>query len=156
MGREYIEGHQGRNLEDLKSRSKAAACLKHFIGYSGTANGHDRSTSFIPEIVLREFYLPTFANGVAAGAQTVMINSGWVNYIPGHANSYYINDILKGELKFDGLVVSDWEDIIRLHTRDRVAETPEQAVRYDFKRSYPDLNGSFNCYNQLGWLLWQV
>jgi beta-glucosidase len=58
-----------------------------------------------------------------------MINSGDVNGIPGHANSYYINDILKGELKFDGFTVSDWEDIIRLYTRDRLAATPEDAVR---------------------------
>jgi beta-glucosidase len=58
-----------------------------------------------------------------------MINSGHVNGIPGHANGYYINDILKGELKFSGFTVSDWEDIIRLYTRDKVAKTPEEAVR---------------------------
>ena len=40
-----------------------------------------------------------------------MVNSGHVNGMPGHANSYYINDILKGELGFKGFVVSDWEDI---------------------------------------------
>lgn len=54
---------------------------------------------------------------------------GDVNGIPGHANSFYINDILKGELKFEGFVVSDWEDIKRLYTRDKVAESPEEAVR---------------------------
>jgi len=131
MGKAYIRGHQGTKETDLKSRTKAAACLKHYIGYSGPANGRDRSMAYIPDIILREFYLPTFANGVLAGVPTVMINSGSVNCIPGHANSHYINGILKGELKFDGLVVSDWEDIIRLHTRDRVAETPEQAVRLE-------------------------
>ena len=52
-----------------------------------------------------------------------------VNGIPGHANDFYINTILKGELGFTGFAVSDWFDIIRLHTRDRVAETPEDAVR---------------------------
>lgn len=60
---------------------------------------------------------------------SVMVNSANVNGIPGHANSYYLNDILKGELKFQGFAVSDWQDIIRLHTRDKVAETPEDAVR---------------------------
>jgi beta-glucosidase len=113
----------------LKSRRKACACLKHYIGYSGSFNGRDRSVAYIPEILLREYYLPTFENAVKAGVPTVMINSGTVNGIPGHANSFYINDILKTELKFQGLVVSDWEDIIRLHTRDKVAETPEDAVR---------------------------
>jgi beta-glucosidase len=66
---------------------------------------------------------------VKAGSPTVMINSGEVNGVPGHINSFYINDILKGELKFDGFVVSDWEDIVRLHIRDGIAETPEEAVR---------------------------
>lgn len=129
MGNAYIKGHQGSSETELKSRTKAAACLKHYIGYSAPANGRDRSIAFIPEITLREVYLPTFANAVSAGVPTVMINSATVNSIPGHANSFYINGILKGELKFDGLVVSDWEDIIRLHTRDRIAETPEEAVR---------------------------
>ena len=49
--------------------------------------------------------------------------------MPGHANSFYINTILKGEMKFDGFVVSDWEDIKRLYTRDKVAQSPEEAVR---------------------------
>ncbi len=73
--------------------------------------------------------MPPFEAAVKAGSPTVMVNSGEVNGIPGHANSYYINDILKGELKFEGFVVSDWEDIKRLYTRDGLAESPEDAVR---------------------------
>ena len=49
--------------------------------------------------------------------------------MPGHANDYYINEILKGELKFEGFVVSDWEDIKRLYLRDKIADSPEEAVR---------------------------
>lgn len=78
---------------------------------------------------MREVFLPPFEAAVKAGSPIVMINSGDVNGIPGHANSYYINDILKGELKFEGFVVSDWDDVIRLYTRDGLAETPEEAVR---------------------------
>jgi beta-glucosidase len=91
--------------------------------------GRDRTSSWIPEIILREYFLPPFAAGVAAGAPTVMINSGDVNGIPGHANKHYITDILKGEMAFSGFTVSDWEDVIRLYTRDKVAETPEEAVK---------------------------
>jgi beta-glucosidase len=126
MGEAYIKGHQER---DLKDRTKAAANLKHYIGYGVPFNGRDRTVAYIPDIELREFHLPAFAHGVAAGALTVMINSGDVNGIPGHSNGYYINDILKGELKFEGIVISDWQDIIRLHTRDKIADTPEEAVR---------------------------
>ena len=135
LGKSYVEGHQGaEDGHDLSERRKASACLKHYIGYSGSANGRDRTPAYIPEITLREYYLPTFAHAVAAGVSTVMVNSGTVNSIPGHANSFYINDILKGELKFDGLVVSDREDIKRLHTRDCIAETPEHAVRSEVKK----------------------
>lgn len=132
MGEAYIQGHQGHrdNLDTtLRNRTKAAVCLKHYIGYSNPTNGRDRSNANIPEFQLRELYLPPFAKAIAAGAQTVMINSASVNGIPGHANAHYINDILKGELNFTGFVVSDWRDVIRLHTRDKVAETPEEAVR---------------------------
>ena len=122
----YIKGHQGNNL---KNRTKAATCMKHYIGYSGPFNGRDRSVAWLPEVMLREYYLPAFESAVDSGSMTVMINSGDVNGIPGHANHHYITEILKGELKFSGFAVSDWEDIIRLHTRDKVAETPEDAVR---------------------------
>ena len=101
--------------------------------------------------MLRDHYLPVFENGLKLGSPTVMINSGLVNGVPGHANYHLLTEILKQEMKFDGFTVSDWEDIIvrwkytlefvvhptqqidlvskRLHTRDKVAETPEDAVR---------------------------
>jgi beta-glucosidase len=79
--------------------------------------------------MLREYFLPPFQAGVAAGAPTVMVNSAEVDGIPGHANYHYLTEILRGEMHFKGFVVSDWEDIKRLHTRDRVAETPKEAVR---------------------------
>ncbi|MBI4877000.1 MAG: glycoside hydrolase family 3 C-terminal domain-containing protein, partial [Acidobacteria bacterium] len=75
------------------------------------------------------YVLPMFEAGVKAGVPTVMVNSGEIGGIPGHANYHLLTEILKQEWKFQGFVVSDWEDIKRLHTRDRVAETPKQAVR---------------------------
>lgn len=126
FARVYVKSHQGEKLDD---RSSAAACLKHYVGYSVPVNGKDRSPSVIPDIELREVHLPPFEAGVQAGAATVMINSGVVNNIPGHMNGYYINDILRGEMGFKGLVVSDCFDIINLHTRDKVGETPRDAAK---------------------------
>jgi len=126
MGISYINGAQGI---DPKNNTKVLTCLKHYIGYSTPRNGRDRSTAWIPEIVLREYFLPPFAAAVNAGAMTVMINSGEVNGIPGHANKQYITDILKGELGFEGFVVSDWEDIKRLGFRDHIAENISETVR---------------------------
>lgn len=127
LGEAYILGHQGN---DLSNRTKAATCLKHYIGYSVPFNGRDRSNALIPEHILRERFLQPFERAVRAGAPCVMLNSGWVNGIPGHANYRYITEILKQELGFaDGFVISDWEDVVRLHTRDKMASTPKEAVR---------------------------
>lgn len=106
-----------------------ATCLKHYVGYSFPINGLDRTPAWISERMLREYFLPPFETGLKAGAKTVMINSSEVDGIPGHANYHLLTEVLKEELKFDGFTVSDWEDIIRLYTRDKVAASPKDAVR---------------------------
>ncbi|CAF1685884.1 unnamed protein product, partial [Adineta ricciae] len=76
-----------------------------------------------------EYFLPPFEESVRAGAVSVMINSGEVNGIPGHANYHLLTEVLKEQYGFQGFTVSDWEDIKRLHERDQTAETPKEAVR---------------------------
>jgi beta-glucosidase len=126
MGKAYIEGQQGDNYG---SPDKCATCLKHYVGYSFPVNGKDRTPAWISERMIREYFLPTFEEGVKAGSPTVMINSAEVDGIPGHASYHYLTEILKGELKFEGFTVSDWEDIKRLYTRDKVASSPKEAVK---------------------------
>lgn len=109
--------------------SGVASCMKHFVGYSKPATGWDRTPAYIPEIELREYYLPQFKAAIEAGSKTIMINSGEVNGIPTHANKYLLTDVLRTELGFKGLAVSDWEDIIMLHTKHNVASTPKEAVK---------------------------
>ncbi|WP_224994386.1 glycoside hydrolase family 3 N-terminal domain-containing protein [Cesiribacter sp. SM1] len=126
MGSAAIRGYEEDGLE---SNTAVASCMKHFLGYSLPATGKDRTPSYIPETMLREYVLPPFKAAVEAGASTVMINSGEVNGVPVHGSKYYLTDILRGELGFEGVAVSDWEDVIRLHTRHRIAATPKEAVR---------------------------
>ena len=114
--------------DGLKNPTAVASCLKHYIGYSGPRNGKDRTPAYIPEIELREYYLPAFREAVKAGASTVMINSGEINGEPVHASKFLLTDLLRKELGFQGVVVSDWEDIKRLHDRHNVAATPREAV----------------------------
>jgi len=114
--------------DGLKNPTAVASCLKHYIGYSGPRNGKDRTPAYIPEIELREYYLPSFREAVKAGASTVMINSGEINGEPVHASKFLLTDLLRKELGFQGVVVSDWEDIKRLHDRHNVAATPREAV----------------------------
>lgn len=126
LGSSYIKGHQG---DDFSAPDKAATCLKHFVGYSFPFNGKDRTPAWISERMLREYFLPTFEAGVKAGAPTVMVNSAEVDGIPGHANQHYLNTILRKEMGFKGFTVSDWEDIKRLYTRDKLAASPKEAVK---------------------------
>ena len=126
IGTAYIQGAQGN---DISAPNKLATCLKHYVGYSFPINGLDRTPAWISERMLREYFLPTFEAGILAGSPTIMVNSSEVDGIPGHANYHLLTEILRNELNFKGLVVSDWEDIIRLHTRDKVASTPKEAVR---------------------------
>jgi beta-glucosidase len=126
LGAAFIEGMQGA---DMSARDRVVACVKHYAGYSLPLNGRDRTPAWIGERMLRQIVLPPYEAGIRAGAPTVMANSGEINGIPGHANHYLLTKILKEEWGFKGLVVSDWEDIKRLHTRDRVAATPKEAVR---------------------------
>jgi len=108
---------------------RVAACLKHFLGYSVPVSGKDRSPAFIPEIELRERHVPPFAAAIEAGAHSIMLNSGLINGIPVHASYDIVTDLLKREMGFTGLVLTDWRDIENLHTRDRVASTHKEAVK---------------------------
>jgi beta-glucosidase len=126
MGSMAIRGYEG---EGLDSPLSLASCMKHFVGYSVPENGKDRTPAYIPDVVLWEQHLPPFEAAVKAGSSSIMINSASVNGMPLHASKHLLTDVLRGQLGFDGLIVSDWEDVIRLHTRHRVAETPREAVR---------------------------
>jgi beta-glucosidase len=126
MGVAAVRGYQGDNPADA---ARVAACLKHYVGYSLPASGHDRTPALIPDIVMREYFLPTFARAVKAGALSVMVNSGEVNGIPGHVNSFLLKDVLRGELGFDGVVDSDWQDIQKLVTTHHSAATEKDATR---------------------------
>lgn len=125
MGVASVTGYEGSNLNDFTS---VASCMKHFVGYSVPNCGKDRASASIPEIELREYFLPSFKAAIDAGARTVMINSGEVNGVPVHASKFLLTDILRKELNFKGVVISDWEDIKKLYERHRVAENNKESV----------------------------
>jgi beta-glucosidase len=126
MGTAFVRGLEGDNVAN---GNHVAASLKHYVGYSLPLTGRDRTPAWIPEHYLREYFLPPFASAVKAGARTVMINSADINGVPGHINKHLMTDVLKGELGFDGFIVSDWEDIKKLVTQWRVAADEKEATR---------------------------
>ena len=126
MGVAMVQAYEEDGLENINA---VASCMKHFVGYSDPANGKDRTPAYIPDIELWDHYIPQFKAAIEAGSSTIMINSASLNGIPVHANKYLLTDVLRKQLGFKGLILSDWEDVIRLHTRHNIAETPEEAVR---------------------------
>lgn len=128
MGKSMIAGLQGAD-NTINDPKHMAVCLKHYLGYSHTLSGKDRSPAWLPECKIREYHLPVFKAGVDAGALTVMVNSGEINGVPTHINKYLLEDVLKKELGFEGFTVSDWSDIEYLHTRHKVAATHKEAVK---------------------------
>lgn len=126
LGKAYVEGLQGENLA---ADDAVVACAKHYLGYSGPVSGKDRTPALIPERVLRETFLPPFAEAVKAGALTVMVNSSEINGEPVHASHFYMTELLKGELGFEGFIVSDWNDINNLWQREKVAKDQREAVK---------------------------
>ncbi|HZY38585.1 MAG TPA: glycoside hydrolase family 3 N-terminal domain-containing protein [Mucilaginibacter sp.] len=125
MGASIIHGYQGSDVGD---KYHVAACMKHYLGYGDPLDGKDRTPAWIPDRYMREYFLPQFAEAVKEGAKTLMVNSGEINGVPLHASHYMLTDVLRGELHFDGIVVSDWRDIEYLHDRHHIAATQKDAV----------------------------
>ena len=125
MGAATIRGLQGRSLA---SPTSVAATAKHFAGYSAPDSGFDRTDATIDDNELQSIHLPSFAQGIDAGVATVMVNSGSVNGVPGHASHRMLTDILRGQLHFKGVVISDWQDVEALVTKYHVATDMEDAI----------------------------
>ena len=106
-----VRGFQGTNAAET---NRVVACLKHFVGYGAAEGGRDYNTTEISEFTLRNFYLPPFKAGVDAGALTVMSAFNCLSGFPASANRHALTDILRGEWKFPGFVVSDYESVSEL------------------------------------------
>jgi beta-glucosidase len=125
MGAATIRGLQGR---DLASPTSVAATAKHFVGYSAPDSGFDRTNATIDDNELQSIHLPSFVQGIDAGVATVMVNSGSVNGVPVHASHHLLTDVLRGQLHFKGVVISDWQDVENLITKYHVAANMEDAI----------------------------
>lgn len=118
MGVASIEGYQTKTLGS--SNISVVACAKHFIGDGATEWGTgmdnqpdkiDRGNALISDSLIRAKYLPPYIAAIEAGVGTVMASFNSINGLKCHANGYLFNDLLKGELGFDGFVISDWQGI---------------------------------------------
>lgn len=111
MARAYIRGYQNG---DLSKPDSVAACVKHFAAYGAVEAGREYNTTDMSSSRLFQVYLPPYKAAVEAGAATVMSSFNALNGVPGTANHYLIDDVLRGQWGFDGFVVSDYTAIMEL------------------------------------------
>ena len=123
MGVQSVRGYQG----DLDSDEDVLACIKHFVGGSEPINGTNGSPADLSERTLREVFFPPFEAGVKAGALSLMTAHNELNGVPCHSNEWLMTDVLRGEWKFPGFVVSDWMDIEHIHDLHATAENIKEA-----------------------------
>lgn len=124
-----VRGLQGPSLD---APGSIAACAKHYVGYGAAEGGRDYNTTWIPEILLREVYLPPFKAARDAGVATIMGAFQDLNGVPATGNEFTLRQILRKEWGFDGFVVTDWpslsEMVVHGYAKD-VADASAKALR---------------------------
>ena len=128
MGREAVFGFQGENPNEVDAYH-VAACMKHFMGYGVPVSGKDRTPSSITLQDMREKHFAPYLEMVKAGALSLMVNSAMNNGLPFHANYELLTSWLKEDLNWDGMIVTDWADIVNLYKRDHIAKDKKEAIK---------------------------
>jgi beta-glucosidase len=108
FGAAMVRGYQG---PDPSAPDRIGACAKHFVAYGAAEAGKEYNTTWVPEPLLRDVYLPPFRACVDAGVLTVMCGFNDLNGVPMSGHRWALGDVLKSELGFRGLVVSDWGSV---------------------------------------------
>lgn len=128
MGVAFIQGMQGMGKERF-DENHILTTAKHFIGYPENRRGINGGFSDMSERRLREIFLPPFEAAVKeAQVGCVMPGHQDFNGVPCHMNDWLLNDVLRGELGFDGFLVSDNNDVGRLQTMHFIPETRTEAA----------------------------
>jgi len=141
FGAAMVRGYQGRDLSDPGA---VAACAKHFAGYGDTTGGRDASEADHSRRKMRTWFLPSFEAAVKAGVATFMAGYECIDGVPCTDNRWLLTDVLRGEMGFEGVVVTDWDNVGRMVTQKRVSpDVADASIRAihagnDLMMSTPD------------------
>lgn len=132
LGAAAVKGLQGSTDGSVDSRH-VLATLKHYVGHGTPEGGLNCSPSICGPRDLRETHLAPFTHVLRTSAPaTVMPSYNEVDGVPAHANRWLLEDVLRGELGFTGLIVSDYFGVMRLHAGHQVAATKQAAAEQAF------------------------
>jgi beta-glucosidase len=125
FGAAVVRGFQGAGPG---AEGSVAACAKHYVAYGASEAGKEYNTTWVPERLLRDLYLPPFQACIDAGVMTVMCGFNDLNGVPMSANRWALRDVLKGELGFAGFVVSDWASTHEMIAHGNCADDRDVAL----------------------------
>jgi len=120
-----IRGYQGKDLND---RTAVLATAKHYAGYSETQGGRDASEADLSRRKLRSYFLPPFERAVQAGAASFMTGYQSIDGVPSTANRWLLTEVLKEEWGFEGVLVTDWNNMGRMVTEQKVCANYADAA----------------------------
>jgi beta-glucosidase len=124
LARARVRGFQG---DDHARPERVVATAKHWVGYGAAEGGRDYNTTDLSERALREVYFPPFQAAVEAGVGTLMSAFNDLDGAPASANPFTLTRVLRGEWRFDGLVVSDYRSVLELLAHGFAADEAEAA-----------------------------
>jgi beta-glucosidase len=125
LGTALIRGYQGKGLDDPTA---VVATAKHYAGYSETQGGRDASEADISRRKLRSYFLPPFERAARAGAMMFMTGYQSMDGVPSTASRWLLREVLKDEWGFQGVLVTDWDNVGRLVHEQKVAATYADAA----------------------------
>lgn len=138
--------------DGLEEGRGIASCVKHFAAYGAVESGRDYNTVDMSERRLRQEYLPAYKAAVDAGCEMVMTSFNTIDQIPATANEWLMNDVLRKEWGFDGVIITDYAAIQELIAHG-IAEDEKEASKLSLNATV-DIDMKTGCYaNQLEPLL---
>lgn len=141
--RAMVEGYQG---DSLLQDGTIASCVKHFAAYGAPKGAREYNTVELSERTLRDDYLPSYRSGIDAGSALVMTSFNTLDRIPATGNRHLMRDILREEMGFDGVLISDWAAIEEL-VYHGVAKDKKEAAALAMKAGV-DIDMCTSCYRK--------
>ncbi|WP_430534497.1 glycoside hydrolase family 3 N-terminal domain-containing protein [Listeria rocourtiae] len=131
MAASFVRGYQGNPELLAENFEKMAACVKHFAAYGAAEAGREYNTVDMSMRELYQNYLPAYEAALEAGSKLVMTAFNVVDGVPATGNKWLMRDVLRDQLGFDGVLISDWgavKEIINHGTAANSMEAAEQAL----------------------------
>ncbi|TMW60781.1 hypothetical protein Poli38472_000823 [Pythium oligandrum] len=127
-------------IRGMQSTPGVPACMKHFVAYSKTVTGHDRAPVTLTDFDLLNYFVPPFIAAVKAGALTTMENYISINGVPVVASNKILTQLLRNDMGYEGLVVTDWGEIYNLYRHHRLVRTQRDAVATSLAQTTLDMS----------------